>query len=165
MFTKHYHEKLTSSEEFLGFLENVANKLISYKKNSDHHLSMLEEQDETKYEEIEPSGNPYASAFSTNKLLLSNKVDDIEGFDLQVKISDFNNTNNRLLDLTKFRKRNKDIFDDETQASFGVSLPKSILNKGTSSILKTGSKEKSKTPGATQTGFNSVNHQKSYHIF
>jgi hypothetical protein len=139
--------------EFLGFFEHLASKLIAYQKYSDdsNPFKIPEEQEETKAEDHEASAVPYTSEFTTRKID-STKHQHYEDFDLEVRGTDFNRTNDRMLDLVKFRKRNKDIFDDETQASFGYSRPKTV-SKGALSAEKQYKGKTSKTPGATHTGF------------
>jgi hypothetical protein len=143
----------TTLIEYLGFFENLASKLIAYQKYSEdsNPFNIPEEQAETKAEDHEASANPYASELTTNKIE-SSKHKHYEDFDLEVRRTDFSKTNENLLDLVKFRKRNKDIFDDETQASFGYSRPKTV-SKGALSAEKHCRGKASKTPGATQTGF------------
>jgi len=114
-------------------------------------FKLPEEQQETKAEDYEASAIPYTSEFTTRKID-STKHRHYEDFDLEVRGSDFNQKNERLLDLVKFRKRNKDIFDDETQASFGYSRARTV-SKGALSAEKQLTVKTSKTPAATHTGF------------
>lgn len=51
---------------------------------------------------------------------------------MDVSKSDFNKNNNRLLDLEKLRKRNRDLFDDDTRTTIPS---KAKLNPSESSKL------------------------------
>lgn len=41
----------------------------------------------------------------------------LSDIELEVEYSDFNKRNNKLLDLEKVRRRNKDIFEDDTKTT------------------------------------------------